>query len=276
MFTESCDNKPDFVRRGNRYGLSGARQKKKCTQNTYQPFEFYSNSSHECHFSKSKCSEIGHISYNNGTAKEDTQCRCNYNTGYDYIKTPENKCYCVPSTEDCSCYIKKCNATERLSPDYKCTHMKVGSSQPHCPPDVYKRNKYEIGPINIIKKNGFSPQQLTKGPAIDLNISLNQDCSIKLTWKVPETKYKQSKYKIEYTYNDWKTTLELEKADINSYCRISHLAPYRTYHFHVTYFCMCDGVVIESISSDQKTIATSEKRRPFQHWNYCRIMMSEN
>lgn len=108
----------------------------------------------------------------------------------------------------------------------------------------------------------FNGTFIFSGPAIDLNISLNQDCSIKLTWKVPETKYKQSKYKIEYTYNDWKTTLELEKADINSYCRISHLAPYRTYHFHVTYFCMCDGVVIESISSDQKTIATSGKCLP--------------
>lgn len=96
--------------------MSGGRRKKECSLDKYQPFLFWSNITHECFFSKSKCSDMGQIVYNNGTTETDSQCRCDYKKGYDFINKPVNKCYCVPSREDCSCYKKTCSGTQILSP----------------------------------------------------------------------------------------------------------------------------------------------------------------
>lgn len=62
------------------------------------------------------CKGEGQVLYNNGTLISDRACRCDYTKGYKFIKQPEKKCFCIPSEEDCSCYLDKCAVDLTLSP----------------------------------------------------------------------------------------------------------------------------------------------------------------
>lgn len=53
--------------------------------------------------------------FRNGTNKTDNVCRCDYTRGYDFIVRPKHRCVCLPSVEDCSCYLKNCSYNEMLS-----------------------------------------------------------------------------------------------------------------------------------------------------------------
>lgn len=42
------------------------------------------------------------------STSKDTTCRCDYTRGYSFVLQPKHITNCVPSEEDCSCYIKPC------------------------------------------------------------------------------------------------------------------------------------------------------------------------
>lgn len=87
-----------------------------CIQQRYQPFKFLTNESMtDCIYAKSICSGEGQLVYNDNSAKDDTTCRCDYKKNYSFIKTPRNPCFCIPSEEDCSCFIKLCPVNLTLS-----------------------------------------------------------------------------------------------------------------------------------------------------------------
>ncbi|CAG2212354.1 unnamed protein product [Mytilus edulis] len=68
-----------------------------------------------CVYKESLCTEEGQVIYKNGSSTTDSLCRCDNTRGYDFIHRPQHRCYCVQSKEDCSCYFRKCSATEFLS-----------------------------------------------------------------------------------------------------------------------------------------------------------------
>lgn len=87
-----------------------------CEQERFQPFLFWTNGSiSDCIFTKSICSEAGQLVYKDETTKADRTCRCDYKKNYSFIKTPRNACACVPTEEDCSCYIKSCPVNHLLA-----------------------------------------------------------------------------------------------------------------------------------------------------------------
>ena len=79
-----------------------------CNDTRYQPIPFVTNGNSDCIFRKSLCTEEGQILFTNGTMETDSTCRCDYKQGYAFVTVPRSKCYCRPSEEDCSCYLKKC------------------------------------------------------------------------------------------------------------------------------------------------------------------------
>ena len=79
-----------------------------CNDTRYQPIKFVTNGNSDCIFRKSLCTEEGQILFTNGTTETDSTCRCDYIQGYAFVAVPRNKCSCLPSDEDCSCYKKKC------------------------------------------------------------------------------------------------------------------------------------------------------------------------
>lgn len=87
-----------------------------CEKNFYQPFPFNSSGNSRCVYQKSHCSEAGQVIYSNGTTKANIECRCDHMQGYDFLHRPKNLCFCVPSDEDCTCYLKICSSDDILSP----------------------------------------------------------------------------------------------------------------------------------------------------------------
>ena len=79
-----------------------------CRDTRYQPIKFVTNGNSDCIFRKSLCTEEGQTLFEAGTTRTDSTCRCDYTQGYAFLSEPRNKCYCRPSEEDCSCYLKKC------------------------------------------------------------------------------------------------------------------------------------------------------------------------
>ncbi|VDH94818.1 Hypothetical predicted protein [Mytilus galloprovincialis] len=117
---EICRESPSMLAAGNRYVIRGNLDGEYCNENRYQPFIFQTNKDNECAIQKSNCDEAGQIIYSNGSTTEDKSCRCDYSKSYAPIKKPSNPCYCVPSKEDCSCYLKLCPEKTHLSSEYIC------------------------------------------------------------------------------------------------------------------------------------------------------------
>ena len=86
-----------------------------CSNNRYQPFIFTTNGNSDCVFLKSFCEEEGQVIANNGTSSTDGSCRCDYTRGYVYVTPPSDICSCVPSSEDCNCYLKPCANDEKMT-----------------------------------------------------------------------------------------------------------------------------------------------------------------
>lgn len=87
-----------------------------CKKTRFQPTKFWTNESmSDCIYVKSNCREEGQILYMDHSSKNDSRCRCDYKKKYSFIKTPRNGCYCVPTEEDCSCFIKTCPVNLTLS-----------------------------------------------------------------------------------------------------------------------------------------------------------------
>lgn len=93
----------------------GTLQGDNCNKDFYQPFKFSTSGNSKCIFQKSYCNDEGQVLYRNGTNKTDNVCRCDYTRGYDFIVRPKHRCGCLPSVEDCSCYLKNCSYNEMLS-----------------------------------------------------------------------------------------------------------------------------------------------------------------
>ncbi|CAG2235183.1 unnamed protein product [Mytilus edulis] len=132
----------DFLQPGRKHVLRGGLDADICSSERYQPWPitFYTNVSTNCIFLKSACNEEGQVVYEYGNRSTDTTCRCDYTSGYDFIVKPRNQCFCVPSKEDCSCYLKMCpKATDKLSPDYKCLHAENNITVSECKPIIYER-----------------------------------------------------------------------------------------------------------------------------------------
>ncbi|VDI45275.1 Hypothetical predicted protein [Mytilus galloprovincialis] len=100
----------------------------------YQPFPLGSNAGSDCVFQKSTCSEEGNILFHHGSPKKDLSCRCNFQLGYGFVNEIQNKWNCVPSQDDCSCYLKHCLAGHRFISGSKTTQYKrYGPREPTLP-----------------------------------------------------------------------------------------------------------------------------------------------
>ena len=89
---------------GYKYVIVGSLNNVKCSAGRYQPFPFWSNGTSDCILLKSACSDKGEI-----------LCGCDNTQGFAFVTTPKNPCFCNPSEEDCSCYLKQCPDKRKLS-----------------------------------------------------------------------------------------------------------------------------------------------------------------
>ncbi|XP_071150395.1 uncharacterized protein [Mytilus edulis] len=145
-FSENCTI-IDFLQPGRKHVLRGGLDADIRSSERFQPWPitFYTNVSTNCIFLKSKCNEEGQVLYGNGNRNTDATCRCDYTRGYDFLKKPRNPCFCIPSEEDCSCYLKKCpDSPFKLAPDYECSQIRINTSMSQCRPIMNERvNSYE-------------------------------------------------------------------------------------------------------------------------------------
>ncbi|CAC5379117.1 unnamed protein product [Mytilus coruscus] len=126
---------------GLKYVISGTFRNIRCSYGRYQPIRFWSNQNSVCINIKSQCIDIGQIIYDNRSTIFDATCRCDYTGGYAFVSEPRNQCFCIPSEEDCSCYIKQCPMNSTLSPDYECTKVGLANEKFYCQP-VFKRQTH--------------------------------------------------------------------------------------------------------------------------------------
>lgn len=117
---EMCATKRHFQRPGYIIVWSGNIDGQVCESQRYQPIRYFNRDGSDCILEKSVCNEEGQILVENGSPVRDRQCRCDYRRGYAFVFDLPNKCNCIPSIEDCSCYLKHCPKFQVLSPDYQC------------------------------------------------------------------------------------------------------------------------------------------------------------
>ncbi|CAC5412745.1 unnamed protein product [Mytilus coruscus] len=103
----------------------GGLNSKHCPDGQYQPMPYASNEDNKndkCMYLKTQCNGVGQLIHDlSEKPDKDRTCRCDYSRGYDFVYKPRNRCYCIPTEEDCSCYRKPCNNNStKLTPDYKC------------------------------------------------------------------------------------------------------------------------------------------------------------
>ncbi|CAC5417520.1 unnamed protein product [Mytilus coruscus] len=138
-YVEGC-NGPDWDRKGSKRIYAGDFSRGNCIKQRFQPFIFWTNGSvSDCIYAKSICGEEGQVLYKENSPKDDRACRCDYENNYAFIKTPRNSCFCIPTEEDCSCYIKSCPIQYTLSADYRCN--KYDSKERTKCIDITKNNK---------------------------------------------------------------------------------------------------------------------------------------
>ncbi|VDI40051.1 Hypothetical predicted protein, partial [Mytilus galloprovincialis] len=162
-FRELCKESPEFHRPGNVFVISGNLQYfagRPCYANRYQPHKWWTNGSSDCQYLKSSCNGEGQVPYDNGTIASDRKCRCDYTNYYTLVNSTRNKCHCDPIEEDCSCYRKRCNEDQVLTPDYDCVGVHQWTGRYVCP--EYKQPK-------ITDDNKM--QQITICPDIEKDLS---------------------------------------------------------------------------------------------------------
>ncbi|XP_076088943.1 uncharacterized protein LOC143059347 [Mytilus galloprovincialis] len=151
-YSENC-TVFDFLQPGRKHVLRGGLDADICSLERYQPWPitFYTNVGTNCIFLKSTCNDEGQVIFSNGDRNTDKTCRCDYTRGYAFLVKPKKTCFCVPSEEDCSCYIKTCHDQNyALSSDYECINSKKTKSIHKCKPinhgSIQKvANQSEIG-----------------------------------------------------------------------------------------------------------------------------------
>ncbi|XP_063408958.1 uncharacterized protein LOC134692437 [Mytilus trossulus] len=120
-YSENC-TRFDKEGAGKKMVIRGGLDGINCDKYRYQPIPFLTNASHQCLFQKTMCTEEGQVVANDSKTKADISCRCDYTNGYGFLTRPAHLCFCIPSEEDCSCYLKKCNYNEKLSSEYRCVN----------------------------------------------------------------------------------------------------------------------------------------------------------
>ncbi|XP_071123926.1 uncharacterized protein [Mytilus edulis] len=138
-YIEFCKNNVK-ARQGLKIVISGTFRNVRCSEERYQPITFLSNQSSDCLYLKSPCSDTGQITFKNLSTLTDSSCRCDYTRNYAFVSPPRNPCFCVPSVEDCSCYIKQCPYNTTLSPDYQCESSGSKQTNYTCKPDIFMHN----------------------------------------------------------------------------------------------------------------------------------------
>ncbi|CAC5410004.1 unnamed protein product [Mytilus coruscus] len=148
-YVEGC-NGPDWDRKGSKRIYAGDFSRGKCLRNRFQPFSYWTNGSvSDCIFVKSTCSAEGQVVYKDNSSKEDTACRCDNVKNYSFIKNPKHICFCIPSQEDCSCYIKSCPVNYTLSAGYSCIQNNF-KEETKCS-DITKFNKTSKENICVLR-----------------------------------------------------------------------------------------------------------------------------
>ncbi|CAC5358531.1 unnamed protein product [Mytilus coruscus] len=118
QYSENCTRKEYESQKGRRVVFGPGISEKDCAESRFQPIKFTTHSFSDCIYAKSTCSEEGQVHVKNGSSFVDRSCRCDYRKGYDYITKPKefkDKCSCVPSLEDCSCYLTNCTGNSALT-----------------------------------------------------------------------------------------------------------------------------------------------------------------
>lgn len=90
-----------------------------CIPQQFQPFVILSTDANKCIYTKDLCAEKGQVIFNNGTASENSRCRCDYRKGYLFVTKPQNICYCDPVQEDCACVLADCKYNKELNSGIK-------------------------------------------------------------------------------------------------------------------------------------------------------------
>ncbi|XP_052077404.1 uncharacterized protein LOC127715414 [Mytilus californianus] len=132
---EFCGSWPDFENPGYKQILLGGTTIKPCSEDRFQPFIFWTNGSSRCVFKKENCNQEGQVIHSNGTLQTNRMCRCDYTKNYDFVFKPKHGCFCLPSEEDCSCYVKPCQIGYSLTQDYEC--LKESKLKYNCP-EIYR------------------------------------------------------------------------------------------------------------------------------------------
>ncbi|XP_076071602.1 uncharacterized protein LOC143042987 [Mytilus galloprovincialis] len=130
---EACRNNPQFDAPGYKIQIVGSLEGVQCASDRYQPFIFWTNGSYLCKFEKSLCHGEGEVRFSLGTTTEDRACRCDYTNGYDFVVSPNHTCFCMPTEEDCSCFMRQCPSGFVLSPDYDCAPVHKLLEKSRCP-----------------------------------------------------------------------------------------------------------------------------------------------
>ncbi|CAG2195655.1 unnamed protein product [Mytilus edulis] len=140
-YEEGCHG-PDYDRKGSKRIYVGYFSRGYCLQMRFQPFLFWTNGTmSDCIFSKSFCSGEGQLVYKEDSTKDDRTCRCDHKKGYSFLKIPRNYCFCIPTEEDCSCYVKSCPVNQTLSTNYSCIQTDIIEKPTHKCKDIIQYNK---------------------------------------------------------------------------------------------------------------------------------------
>ncbi|CAC5418342.1 unnamed protein product [Mytilus coruscus] len=86
---------------------------------------------------------------NDPSTTQDNNCRCDHIDSYAFLIQPRNKCYCIPSEEDCTCFRKKCPENSSLSSDYNCTSVLPPVNDSICKEYTYSRNTNTTDKISV-------------------------------------------------------------------------------------------------------------------------------
>lgn len=93
-----------FIIAGYKYVFEPNPNRDICSQSRFQPFIFNTTGYSDCVFLKSLCNSEGLKTHEDGTTRSDKTCTCNTEKGFNFVGNPTNKCFCNPSSEDCSCF----------------------------------------------------------------------------------------------------------------------------------------------------------------------------
>ncbi|CAC5375169.1 TTN [Mytilus coruscus] len=257
-YEESCKFPPTISGNGVQYVVNLYPNTEPCRHDDrYQPFSLGSNVSSACVFYKSKCSEDGQVLFRRGSHTDDLTCRCDFEQGFGFVNEMSNQCDCIPSIEDCSCYVKRtqCKPGQKFIADYKCLHEDNNSHINTCPPMGPVSSRKDTPPLREI-----SEKELDNIDPHNLKVTVEGD-SLRISWSVSDNELTNDiqKYKIFYTCsNSWNGTRPIV-VEHKKYYLLNQLLPTKTYRFKVS-VCFRNG--IESKFSEEETFNTELPAQP--------------